>query len=63
MSNGINYYDTAWDCLNVCEMNIDACLDPGFGIVPYLLEQLRQNIRTFETDSPRTFVQKPGFYS
>ena len=35
---GVAYFDF-YLCHNVCEMNIDAYLDPAFGIVPYLLEQ------------------------
>lgn len=35
---GVEYFDF-YLCHNVCEMNIDAYLDPGFGIVPYLLAQ------------------------
>ncbi len=35
---GVSYFDF-YLCHNVCEMNIDAYLDPSFGIVPYLLEQ------------------------
>ena len=37
---GVEYFDF-YLCHNVCEMNIDAYLDPKFGIVPYLLEQKR----------------------
>ena len=35
---GVDHFDF-YLCHNVCEMNIDAYLDPKFGIVPYLLEQ------------------------
>ena len=35
---GVEYFDF-YLCHNVCEMNIDAYLDPKFGIVSYLLEQ------------------------
>ncbi len=37
---GVEYFDF-YLCHNVCEMNIDAYLDPKFGIVSYLLEQKR----------------------
>ena len=35
---GVDHFDF-YLCHNVCEMNIDAYLDPQYGIVPYLLEQ------------------------
>lgn len=35
---GVDHFDF-YLCHNVCEMNIDAYLDPRYGIVPYLLEQ------------------------
>ena len=35
---GVDYFDF-YLCHNVCEMNIDAYLDPKFGVVPYLVEQ------------------------
>ena len=35
---GVDHFDF-YLCHNVCEMNIDAYLDPKFGVVPYLIEQ------------------------
>ncbi len=35
---GVDHFDF-YLCHNVCEMNIDAYLDPEYGVVPYLLEQ------------------------
>ena len=35
---GVDYFDF-YLCHNVCEMNIDAYLDPQYGVVPYLMEQ------------------------
>ncbi len=35
---GVDYFDF-YLCHNVCEMNIDAYLDPRYGVVPYLMEQ------------------------
>ena len=35
---GVDHFDF-YLCHNVCEMNIDAYLDPKFGVVPYLVEQ------------------------
>ena len=35
---GVDHFDF-YLCHNVCEMNIDAYLDPKYGVVPYLVEQ------------------------
>ncbi len=35
---GVDHFDF-YLCHNVCEMNIDAYLDPKYGVVPYLMEQ------------------------
>ena len=35
---GVDHFDF-YLCHNVCEMNIDAYLDPAYGVVPYLVEQ------------------------
>ncbi len=35
---GVDHFDF-YLCHNVCEMNIDAYLDPKFGVVPHLVEQ------------------------